>query len=226
MLYFYSQIIFPSYCLIFPYLAKNSMSIISKVRLIEHLYSQLDKEIDTFNLRTKLACASGCGKCCNKTDIEASPLEFLPWSFHIYVSGKSQEILDELKCKKDSECFLYSHLSLIDNNIGNCEDYYRRGLICRLFGNAANRNKYGKTELLTCKIIKEAFPEEVAELSSDIGKKRYVPVCTDYYMRLQQIDFKLGNIIVPINEAMEIALQEVLNYYSYHPYHSRLRHSA
>lgn len=202
------------------------MSIISKVRLIEHLYSQLEKETDIFKLRTSLNCVSGCGKCCNKTDVEASPLEFLPWSFQVYVNGKSQEILEELKIRQNSECFLFSHLSLIENNIGNCSDYYHRGLICRLFGNAANRNKYGKTELLTCKIIKENHPVEFAEISSDIGSKRYIPVCTDYYMRLQQIDFKLGNIIVPINEAMKIALEEVINYYSYHPFHSGVKHSA
>lgn len=202
------------------------MSILSKVRLIEHLYSQLDKEIDTFKQRTKLDCLSGCGKCCNKTDIEASPLEFLPWSFQVYVNGKSQEILDELNSRQNSECFLFNHLSLIENNIGNCSDYYHRGLICRLFGNSANRNKYGRTELLTCKIIKDANPEVYAEISSDIGSKRYIPICTDYYMRLQQIDFKLGNLIVPINEAMKIAIKEVLNYYSYHPFHNGLKHSA
>jgi hypothetical protein len=45
-------------------------------------------------------------------------------------------------------------------------------------------------------------------------------------MQLQQIDFKLGNIIVPINIAMQMAIEEVLNYYYYHPFDSGLRHSA
>jgi Fe-S-cluster containining protein len=202
------------------------MSIISKVRLIEHLFGQLDKEINTFKLKAKLDCVSGCGKCCIKNNIEASPLEFLPWSFQIFVNGNAQEILDELNNRQDSECFLYNHLSLIDNNIGNCSDYYHRGLICRLFGNAANRNKYGETELLTCKIIKDLNPVNFERVSSEIKTKSYIPVCTDYYMRLQQIDFKLGNIIVPINEAMKMAIEEVLNYYSYHPFHSGLKHSA
>lgn len=202
------------------------MSIISKVRLIEHLFGQLDKEINTFRLKTNLDCVSGCGKCCNNPDIEASPLEFLPWSFQVFVSGKAEDILQQLNNLNETGCFLYSHLSIIDNNIGNCSDYYHRGLICRLFGNAAHINKYGNPELITCKIIKENNPEKIKQISSDIIGNRYIPVLTDYYMKLSQIDFKLGNIIVPINLAMKISLEEVLNYYSYHPFHSRFRHSA
>ncbi|MDD4150506.1 MAG: YkgJ family cysteine cluster protein [Bacteroidales bacterium] len=202
------------------------MSIINKVRLVEQLYIQLDKEINTFKFHSNIDCGSGCGKCCNKKDIEASPLEFLPWSFQIYLEGKSQEVLAELTKKQDSECFLYNHLSIIDKGIGNCSDYYHRGLICRLFGNAANRDKYGKMQLLTCKIIKELNPESFKLISSEIENIKYIPVCTDYYMKLQQIDFKLGNIIVPINQAMTMAIEEVLNYYYYHPYDNGFKHSA
>ncbi len=113
------------------------MSIINKVRLVEHLFAQLNKEIQTFQLQTQLDCVSNCGKCCNKTDIEASPLEFLPWAFQVYLDGRSQEVLVKLNSNHDSECFLFNHLSIIDKGIGNCFDYYHRGLICRLFGNSA-----------------------------------------------------------------------------------------
>jgi hypothetical protein len=82
------------------------MSIISKVRLVEHLFDQLDKEINTFKLQTNLDCIKGCGKCCTNPNIEASPLEFLPWSFQVYLSGKSQEVLTELSNRKNHECFL------------------------------------------------------------------------------------------------------------------------
>lgn len=202
------------------------MSILSKVRLIEHLFSQLEKETAKFKLYSKLDCISGCGKCCIKNDIEASPLEFLPWSFQVFLDGKADEVLSELKNRQSDECFLYNHISLIDNNIGNCSDYYHRGLICRLFGNAVNRDKYGQTELLTCKIIKNSYPEDYKRVSSQIANIKHIPVCTEYYMRLQQIDFKLGNMIVPINMAMRIALEEVLNYYSYHPFHRGIKRSA
>lgn len=60
------------------------MSIESKVRLVELLFDRLENEITDFKLQTNLHCLSGCGKCCTKPDIDASPLEFLPWAFHLF----------------------------------------------------------------------------------------------------------------------------------------------
>ena len=34
-------------------------------------------------------------------------------------------------------------------------------------------------------------------------------------MRLSQIDFRLGNMILPVNKALQVALEEVLRYYEY-----------
>ena len=48
-----------------------------------------------------------------------------------------------------------------------------------------------------------------------ISKGLPIPVFTNYYMRLSQIDHQLGNTIVPINTALKIAIEEVLHYYSY-----------
>ena len=46
----------------------------------------------------------------------------------------------------------------------------------------------------------------------------YVPIFTDYYMNLNQIDFRMGNVILPINKAMKAAIEEVLQYYAYRPF--------
>jgi hypothetical protein len=53
------------------------MSIEIKVAAVEHLFSLLDVEINTFQKETKLHCNMGCGKCCTKLDIEASPYTIL-----------------------------------------------------------------------------------------------------------------------------------------------------
>jgi hypothetical protein len=37
-------------------------------------------------------------------------------------------------------------------------------------------------------------------------------------MNLSQIDFRLGNTIVPINQALKMAIEEVLRYYAYRPF--------
>ncbi len=194
------------------------MSIQSKVRRVEHLFDCLDSEISKFQIKTNLHCISGCGKCCTKPDIEASPLEFFPWAFHLFLNGLAQKTLDELNNTSNSICYIYQPLSLLDSHNGSCGNYKYRGLICRLFGYAANKDKYGQLRLATCKIIKEDQSIIVKNTDEAINKGLYVPVFTDYYMKLNQIDFRLGNTILPINEALKIAIEEVLHYYSYRPF--------
>ena len=193
------------------------MSIEQKVRSVEKLFNNLENEISTFKQQFDINCISGCGKCCTKLDIEASPLEFLPWAFHLFLNGKAEEMLSELKEKTSPVCSVYQPLSLIDSNSGSCGDYQYRGLICRLFGHAATKDKYGKLRLATCSIIKEKKANNYKNSVEAIEKGTYIPIFTDYYMQLSQIDFNLGNIILPINRALERALIEVLSYYAYRP---------
>jgi Fe-S-cluster containining protein len=193
------------------------MSIESKVRLVEQLFDRLENEITDFKSQTNLHCLSGCGKCCSKPDIDASPLEFLPWAFYLFLNGKAEFMLKTLNEKKISNCHLYQPLTLIDSSNGSCENYRYRGLICRLFGYAASRDKFGELKLATCKIIKENQQENFNNTEEAISKGLYLPIFTDYYMNLTQIDFRLGTTILPINEALKVAIKEVLHYYAYRP---------
>ena len=206
------------------------MSIIKKVRAVDNLYAGLDKEIASFQEKTSLHCKAGCGKCCTHAEVDASPLEFLPWAYHLFVNGLAGETLDTLKAGSSAVCHIYQPLSLVDKNNGNgkCSDYIYRGLICRLFGYGANRDKFGEMRLATlpqygknrhfCKIIKEEQAQNFDEARISMQKGLYVPVFTDYYMKLSQIDFILGNQIVPINRALILAIEEVLQYYAYRPF--------
>ena len=173
-------------------------------------------EISTFQNQTKLHCLSGCGNCCTNPTLEASPLEFLPWAFHLFLIGKAEDTLKELNQKeKHSICHIYSPLNLIDSTMGRCNNYKYRGLICRLFGYAATRDKYGQQRLVTCKIIKENQGNLHQDTIEAISKGLYVPLFTDYYMQLSQIDFNLGSKVEPINKALKLAIEEVLQYYAY-----------
>lgn len=194
------------------------MAIEHKVRLIEELFDRLEIEIRGFKSETHLHCNAGCGKCCSKPNIDASPLEFLPWAFHLFLNGKAEETLTLLSNAASSNCFLYRPLSVLEHHKGSCGNYRYRGLICRLFGYAANTDKYGKLRLATCKIIKEEQSENFNVAEEAINKGKYVPVFTDYYMRLAQIDLRLGITLLPINEALKMAIEEVLHYYAYRPF--------
>ncbi|MNF60632.1 hypothetical protein D3C85_981010 [compost metagenome] len=202
------------------------MSIEHKVRLVEKLFARLEIEITTFKSESHLNCNAGCGQCCSKPNIEASPLEFLPWAFYLFLNGKAEGTLVELNQKTNTNCHLYRPLSVLDSNNGSCSNYRYRGLICRLFGYAANRDKYGQLRMATCKIIKENQQENYNNTEEAISKGLYVPVFTDYYMRLTQIDNRLATILLPINEALKIAIEEVLHYYAYRPFPGGLENIA
>lgn len=191
------------------------MSIEQRVQLVENLFLQLEQESTKFQQTSGIGCVSGCGKCCTYPDVEASPLEFLPWAFHLFLNGEAEETLLLLNNSTDLTCLIYKPLSLIDQ--GRCSNYKYRGLICRLFGFAANTDKYGKLRLATCKIIKEGQQENYHKTAEAITKDLSIPVFTEYYMQLNQIDFHLGNIILPVNKALKMALEEVLQYYAYRP---------
>lgn len=202
------------------------MSIEGKVKLVEQLFQKLEHEIEQFQSESKLHCILGCGKCCTTPDIDASPLEFLPWAFHLFLNGKAEETLDELNKKTNLSCHLYRPLTIVDTNSGSCSNYVYRGLICRLFGYAASRDKYGKLRLATCKIIKENQQESYLYTVEAISNGLYVPIFSDYYMNLSQIDYGLGTQILPINQALKRAIEEVLQYYAYRPFPGGLEQIA
>ena len=72
--------------------------------------------------------------------------------------------------------------------------------------------------MATCKIIKEGQAENYGNTLDALKNGLYVPIFTDYYMKLNQIDFRLGNNILPINKALKVAIEEVLHYYAYRPF--------
>lgn len=199
------------------------MSIAHKVRLVEQQFDRLEKEITAFKSETQLNCVAGCGKCCSKPNIEASPLEFLPWALHLFLNGLAESTLEELNQKTDSNCHLYRPFSAIDRDNGSCSSYKYRGLICRLFGYASSRDKYGQLRMATCKTIKEGQQENYKAAEEAIANGLYVPIFTDYYMQLSQIDNRLATLLLPINQSLIIALEEVLHYYAYRPFPEDLK---
>lgn len=202
------------------------MAIESKVRLVERLFDNLEIEINTFKSKIHLECLSGCGKCCTTPSIDASPLEFFPWAFYLFLNGKAEEILHELKINKQTNCLIYKPVILVGSDNGSCNSYQYRGLICRLFGYAASRDQFGKLRLITCKIIKQNQVESYNNTVEAISKGLYVPIFSNYYMQLAQIDLRLGTTKVPINQALKIAIEEVLQYYAYRPFPGGIENSA
>ena len=72
------------------------MAIEHKVSLVEELFDRLEIEIAVFQTETHLHCIAGCGKCRSTPEIDASPLEFLPWAFYLFLNGETEDMLLQL----------------------------------------------------------------------------------------------------------------------------------
>lgn len=188
------------------------MTIEEKVSQVESIFQKLDEEIATFQQSTGIHCKFGCGKCCFKPDIEATPLEFLPFALHLYKEGRAEDWYDKLRDPEDKLCFI---LNPTQAGAGLCTEYKHRGLICRLFGYSARTTKYGKKELVTCQVIKTEEAEEYQKGVELIASGGNVPVMSNYYMQLHAIDRDLTTEFYPINIAIRKAIEAVLHYYAY-----------
>lgn len=183
-----------------------------KVKAVEDVFQELDQEIASFQQSSKLHCQWGCGKCCFKPDIEATILEFIPFAFYLHQNQQAEAWLEKLNSTSDPICLI---LNPTQAGAGLCSEYHHRGLICRLFGYSARTNKYGTRELVTCTIIKTEQNENYVKAAEVIVQGGPVPVMSNYYMKLHAIDFELTRDFYPINQAIQKAIEVVLQYYAY-----------
>ena len=188
------------------------MSLSQKVQAVEEVFLLLDQEISKFQGWSGHACKAGCGKCCNKADIEATVLEFLPFAHFVYRQNQSSEWLTRLEAHEGPLCLFFEPTRA---GSGLCSQYPHRGLICRLFGFSARTNKYAQREFVTCEIIRTEQAEAYSETVKTIQNGGSIPVMNQYYMRLHSIDPDLSRDFYPINEAIKRALETVLHYYAY-----------
>ncbi|MCI1778553.1 MAG: hypothetical protein LKI53_01185 [Bacteroidales bacterium] len=144
-----------------------------------------------------------------KKDLYASPLEFFPLAYDLCREGNGEKAY----CKsgsigKTSPCMFFSPF----NKPGGCTRYNDRGLICRLFGFSSNADKNGCPRLICCRNIKKT--QAFCNLTDkDISGS---PEFSDFYIRLESIDFALANEQLQINLAINKALEVILNYESLH----------
>src|SRR5689334_14410835 len=113
-------------------------SVISSVKKV---YKALDDHLALIASKTGMKCPKNCSACCDKKDIEASPIEFYPLAAWLYQNGKVDEYLERLEENEGKgDCILYIPEARLRGD-GACEQYEHRGLICRLFGYGYRMNR-------------------------------------------------------------------------------------
>jgi len=188
------------------------LMILEKVKAVESVFEQLDVEIASFKAWSGISCPTGCGRCCYKPDIEATILELLPFALHLYTHGLTDAWLDKVSTSSSTVCVIFNAGTA---GSGNCTEYRHRALVCRLFGYAARTNKYGRSELMSCVVIKTEQKQPFLEASEKVVLGENVPFLARYYMQLRSIDFDLSREYFPINVAIKKAIEVILHYYAY-----------
>ena len=174
---------------------------------------ELDTEIQQFQNWSHLHCKMGCGKCCFKPDIEATPLEFLPFAVEKCKTNEADAWLDRLATLDNKQICVI--LNPMQSGAGLCSEYPYRGLICRLFGYSARTTKYDEKELVTCSIIKTEQQSNYTTAQQKVKSDGQIPLMSDYYLKLHYVDPYLANDFMPINKAIKRALELALQYFSY-----------
>jgi Fe-S-cluster containining protein len=191
------------------------MNLEQKSQEVRKVFEELDQEIKSFVDASKLTCISGCGFCCSNPKVSASVLEFLPMAFDLYEKGKAEKALNLLdQTNEDDACIIYKSFSE-DGHSGFCSDYQNRGMICRLFGSSARKNKDGIKEIITCKKIKTEKKDLYDTAVEAIKSEMPVPSSTDAYRKINNIDFMLTERQLPINKAIKEAIESVITYKFY-----------
>lgn len=191
------------------------MNLQQKSQEVRKVFEELDAQIKDFIDGSQVGCISGCGFCCSNPKVSASVLEFLPLAFDLYEKGKAEKALELLESKNGQDyCIIYKPTST-DAAMGFCSDYQNRGMICRLFGSSARKNKEGKKEIITCKKIKETKKEQYEAASLAVNEEMAVPLSSEAYSHLYNLDFQLTSDQMPINQAIQKAFEAVLRFKYY-----------
>ncbi|HNW10909.1 MAG TPA: hypothetical protein PKI71_06050, partial [Candidatus Rifleibacterium sp.] len=75
-----------------------------KVQKIESLQKSIDKDTRIFKLSAGIDCEKHCAECCRYHDINATPLEFLPFAWHACRLGQLDQWFDQLEKNESRQC--------------------------------------------------------------------------------------------------------------------------
>jgi Fe-S-cluster containining protein len=188
---------------------------LDKIKKIERVFKQLDKETEQFRNQSGLTCLTNCNLCCLKKGLEANVLEFLPYAYYLVQNNLHEAALDLLDTDPE-HCINLAKIQVQGKTAG-CSNYAQRGLICRLFGNSAVKVKNAKLAVYTCLHMKTEYPAEFSQAMERINNGLPIPAVTDFYYQIYFIDTQLANDYNLINVSIRKAIEKVAYYFSNKP---------
>lgn len=192
---------------------------LEKIRKVERVFKHLEKETSKFGNQSGLNCLTNCDLCCRKKDLEANVLEFLPYAFYLFENKLHEAALDLLDTNPE-HCINLAK-SQVPGQTAGCSNYENRGLICRLFGSSAIRDKTDKLSVYTCSIIKAEYPEQLKRTNERLNSGMHIPVISEVYSQMYFIDSQMAEDYNPINVSIRKAIEKVAYYFSNKPIRKR-----
>ncbi|HLN71686.1 MAG: YkgJ family cysteine cluster protein [Methylococcaceae bacterium] len=184
---------------------------LDKIKKIEKVFKQLDKETEKFVSQSGLKCVTNCNICCLKKGLEANVLEFLPLAWYLVRNNLHEAALVLLET--NPEYCINLAQSQTPGTTAGCSNYTHRGMICRLFGFSGIKDKNSKISVYTCSYMKKEFPEQYTNAMQNINQGMKIPMVTDFYYQIYFIDPNMANDYNPINVSIYKAIQKVAYYF-------------
>lgn len=184
---------------------------LDKIKKIEKVFKQLDKETEKFVTQSGLKCVTNCNICCLKKGLEANVLEFLPMAWYLVRNNLHEAALELLET--NPEYCINLAQSQTPGTTSGCSNYTHRGMICRLFGFSGIKDKNSKLSVYTCSYMKKEYAVEYNNAMQNINKGMKIPVVTDFYYQIYFIDPNMANDYNPINVSIYKAIQKVAYYF-------------
>jgi Fe-S-cluster containining protein len=171
------------------------------------LFSRLDAETEAFAAASGLRCPDGCGACCESPNVYSTAVELEPLARALVEEGRAEAALEQATARGQGTCIFYaSH----GGGQGRCTVYGLRPMICRLFGFAAIRNKHAQPELAGCKVHKAAQPEAMARAHELVSGGFPVALMSAWQQQAAELGTSATGALVPINQAIQEALERAL----------------
>lgn len=183
---------------------------------LREIYAQYDAIFKQVNQQYGFGCIDGCGACCNTPGhkIEVSVFEMVPLALELIKKGTAEDVYDQLGQTDTTEtvCIHYKTLS-DDGKKGYCTVHPHRPLICRLFAGGSRIDRNGNRELVLCRPLKDKYADDAQTLQNVAAD---LPIITEFASMARQLNPSFGHQLLPINEALKLALGLVLTYLHFH----------
>lgn len=176
---------------------------------IQKSFEEISEIFGQFQMTTGLHCREACGKCCFKPDIFCAPIELLPLGLKLIEEKRAEEILAQAISQVDQRCLLMN-MTDEEKGLGRCSEYRFRPYVCRTFGVAARKDKYGLPDFSICKVIKEDYPAEHTQMLKDKFQESELPYIELWRKKIDSLDPKFLDEQYPINKSLAIILEKLL----------------